>query len=127
MNDRIRSLERRLRALIMTNIKLKYGRKAKEHLMDAVRKTSADKAQETRMMTLDLQGTMEELYLPQLRLLILKNWDNYQAIFLDKNKFIIYSDEAQRLRILLAHHKEIDEQDELQLKLVMKYFDDCLQ
>lgn len=119
------ALEDTLRQLIATQMKLKYGKKAREQLLDKLKGTTADKAQECKLQTLDLSNAMKELYFSQLKVLILKDWSSYQAIFNDKVKFEQFFIVINSFRID-AHAKTLDEEDEALLNIAFKFFEKSL-
>lgn len=118
-------IEEKLRELIRMQFTLKYGRKAKEKIIDILRNTTTDKSQESRLQSKDLKDAMQELYFSQLKILMLKDWNSYQNIFSDKVKFEQFFDIINTFRAD-AHAKAIDEEDEALLNYAFKFFERAL-
>lgn len=118
-------IEEKLRSLIQTNLTLKFGRKAKEHMIDIVKKATTDKTQEAKLQSKDIKGAMQELYFSQLKILMIKDWSNYQVLFPDKVKFEQFFDIINTFRAD-AHAKALDEEDEVLLNYAFKYFEKAL-
>ena len=116
------NIETKLRNLIQMNYTLKYGRKAKEQLINKVKNTSKDTAQEKRMQDKDLKKAMDELYFWQLKDLIIKDWSSYQQLFSDKVKFEQFFQIINSYRVD-AHAKSLDEEAEALLNYAFKYFE----
>ena len=119
-------IEEKLRDLIRMQFTLKFGRKAKEKIIEIVRNTTTDKSQEARLQSKDLKDAMQELYFSQLKTLMLKDWNNYHNIFSDKVKFEQFFDIINSYRAD-AHAKAIDEEDEALLNYAFKFFERALE
>lgn len=119
-------IEGKLRSLIQTNLTLKFGKKAKEHMIDIVKKATTDKTQEAKLQSKDLKGAMQELYFSQLKILMIKDWNSYQMLFPDKVKFEQFFDIINTFRAD-AHAKALDEEDEALLNYAFKYFERALE
>ncbi len=123
--ERRNAIEVKLRQLIASNMTLKYGRKAKDKLIDFVKGTTKDETQYEKMKALDFSNALQELYLWQLKSLIEKDWKDYQALFNDKVKFQQFYEVINRYRSD-AHAKHINEEDEALLSIAFKYFETAL-
>lgn len=119
-------LEEKLRDLIQMNLSLKFGKKAKEHMISMVKNTTTDKTQESKLQGKDFKEAMQELYFSQLKILITKDWNSYENIFIDKVKFGQFFDIINTYRVD-AHAKPLDEEDEALLNYAFKYFEKALQ
>ncbi len=118
-------IEEKLRGLIQTNLTLKFGKKAKEHMIEIAKRATADKTQEAKLQSRDLKGAMQELYFSQLKVLMAKDWSSYQMLFPDKVKFEQFFDIINTFRAD-AHAKALDEEDEALLNYAFKYFEKAL-
>lgn len=116
------SIEEKLRSLIQARLVMKYGRKAKDHLIEIAATTTKDKTQQEKLRKKDLKNAMEELYFSQLKILMLKDWSGYQEIFSDRNKFEQFFDIINQYRVD-AHSKTIDEEDEALLNMAFRFFE----
>lgn len=120
------NIEEKLRNIIQTNLTLKYGKKAKDQMINVVRKGTTDKAQEARLQKNEFKVAMQELYFSQLKLLIIKDWSSYEKLFNDKRKFEQFFDIINSMRFD-AHPKDIEEEDEALLNYAFKYFEKALE
>lgn len=118
-------IENQLRHLIQTNLSLKFGKKAKEHMIATVKGATTDKTQETKLQIKDFKDAMQELYFSQLKTLIIKDWPSYQALFSDRVRFEQFFDIINSYRAD-AHAKDMDEEDEALLTCAFKYFEKIL-
>jgi len=118
-------LEDTLRQLIYSQMKLKFGKRAKEQMLSKLAGSTSDKTQEKRLQALELSAAMKELYFSQLKHLMLKDWSSYQPIFNDRVKFEQFFDIINSFRID-AHAKSLDEEDEAILNIAFKFFENCL-
>ena len=119
-------IEEKLRGLIQTNFTLKFGKKAKEHMIDMAKKSTADKTQEARLQSKDLKDAMQELYFSQLKTFMIKDWNRYQMLFPDRVKFEQFFEIINAFRVD-AHAKTLDEEDEALLNYAFKYFEKALE
>lgn len=119
-------IEEKLRGLIQTNLTLKFGKKAKEHMIDMAKKSTADKTQEARLQSKDLKDAMQELYFSQLKTFMIKDWNSYQMLFPDRVKFEQFFEIINAFRVD-AHAKTLDEEDEALLNYAFKYFEKALE
>lgn len=118
-------IEDQLRELILSNLKMKYGKKAHDKLIEIIKNSTTDQKQLAKLQSLDLRDSMRELYFSQLKLLIKKDWPSYQTIFSDKVKFEQMSDIINQYRID-PHAKSLDEEEEAILRFAFRYFESCL-
>lgn len=125
INERRGKIEEKLRGLIQANLMLKFGKKAKERMIEIVKRATKDKSQEAKLQSKDLKGAMQELYFSQLKLLMIKNWSNYQPLFPDRVKFEQFFDIINSSRVD-AHAKTLSEEDEALLNYAFKYFETAL-
>ena len=107
------------------NLQRKFGRKAKEHLIALIRKTSKDASQIGKLDATDFKNAMNELYFSQLKIIIYNDWAEYQSLFVDRAKFDNFFDIINNSRVD-AHSKELDEEDEAILNVAFKFFEKCL-
>lgn len=126
VSERRNAIEVKLRGLITYQINMKYGKKAKEKMIDLLRGSTKDETQAAKLQTLDFRNAMQEVYFMQLKHLIEKDWAAYQALFADKVKFQQFFELINRYRTD-AHAKNIDEEDEAMLNIAFKYFEKALQ
>ena len=126
VSERRNAIEVKLRGLITYQINMKYGKKAKEKLIDLLRGSTKDETQAAKLQALDFRNAMQEVYFMQLKHLIEKDWAAYQALFADKVKFQQFFELINRYRTD-AHAKDIDEEDEAMLSIAFKYFEKALQ
>lgn len=119
------NIEDQLRELILNNLKIKYGKKAHDRLIEIIKNSTKDQNQLAKLQSLDLRNSMRELYFSQLKILISKDWSSYQTIFSDKFKFEHMSEIINQYRID-AHAKSLDEEEEAILRYAFKYFESCL-
>lgn len=118
-------IEEKLRGLIQTNLTLKFGKKAKERMIDIVKNATTDKTQEAKLQSKDFKDAMQELYFSQLKVLMIKDWNTYQVLFSDRVKFEQFFDIINTHRAD-AHAKALDEEDEALLNYAFKYFEKAL-
>ena len=118
-------IEEKLRGLIQTNLTLKFGKKAKERMIDIVKNATTDKTQEAKLQSKDFKDAMQELYFSQLKVLMIKDWNTYQVLFSDRVKFEQFFDILNTHRAD-AHAKALDEEDEALLNYAFKYFERAL-
>lgn len=120
-------IEAKLRSLVQYQLQSGFGRKAKDRLIDLVSSISKDESQLRRMKA---KGTLEdainELYLPQLGVLIQKEWPKYEVILSDKRKFEMYLGIINEFRID-AHAKDLDEENMAILNYAFKFFEEALE
>ena len=122
------AIEIELRNLIYAQLKTKYGRKAKEKLVEIVETIAKqDKKQISRVgNAATLEKAMEELYFIQLKTIIKKDWKTYEAIFTDLSKFEFYMDRINECRAD-AHAKDLDEEDMSMIRFAFKFFEENLE
>ena len=94
-------------------------------MIEIAKKATADTTQEAKLRSKDFKGAMQELYFSQLKVLMLKDWSSYQALFSDKVKFEQFFDIINSHRAD-AHAKALDEEDEALLNYAFKYFEKAL-
>ena len=127
INIRRDDIESKLRGLIKYSIQAKYGKQAKQNLMDFVEKTTNDKSQHTKLVNAkNLNDAIEELYFSQIRDIMNKDWKNYSALFPDKSKYEAYMDILCRSRQVGAHTKTVSEEDEVIYGIAFDYFEKAL-
>ncbi len=120
-------IETRLRELIENQYKIKYGKKAREQLLNKTNGTTTDKTQEDKIKNAkDLKHAMQELYFSQLKELMLKDWKDYNNIFCDKVKFEQFFDTINRFRKVDSHSNTISDEDNAILHIAFKYFENIL-
>lgn len=120
------AIEEKLRSLIQANLTLKYGKKAKEHMITMAKKATTDQNQEARMQGKSFKDAMQELYFSQLKVLITKDWSSYQSLFPDKVKFEQFFDIMNTYRVD-AHAKSLDDEEEALLNYAFRYFETALE
>lgn len=128
INIRRDDIEEKLRTVILFSLNAKYGKKAKNQLITIIEKTSTDQAQRTKLINApSLKKAIEELYLPQLKIVMEKHWKDYAVIFPDKSKYEAYMDLLQRSRIVGAHAKSVTEEEEVSYSVAFDYFEKALE
>ena len=120
------NIEEKLRGIIQIQLTLKFGKKAKERLIDILRSTTLDKTQESKLQRLDFKEAMQELYFSQLKIIMLKDWNSYQALFSDRVKFEQFFDIINTFRAD-AHAKALAEDDEALLNYAFRFFEKALE
>lgn len=126
LNLRREKLEVKLSNVIFYNLQTKYGRRATEKMCDFLFGTSKSDSQKEKMMGKKLKDAMKELYFSQLKTLIIKEWKDYQAIFIDRTKFEVYFDIVSMARNSSSHPRPIDEEQEVMFKVAFRYFESKL-
>lgn len=120
------AIEEKLRNLIQANLTLKYGKKAKEHMISMAKKATTDQNQEARLQGKALKDAMQELYFSQLKVLIIKDWSSYQSLFPDRVKFEQFFDIMNTYRVD-AHAKALGDEEEALLNYAFRYFETALE
>ncbi|HQL36083.1 MAG TPA: hypothetical protein PLG67_05745 [Bacillota bacterium] len=119
-------MENKLRKIIFYNLQSKYGKKAKQKLIEYIEGTTIDKTQFSKINEKKLLDAMEELYFSQLKHIMLKDWKDYQNIFSDKVKFEQFFDVINSSRGAGDHGRTISDEDELMYNIAFKFFEKCL-
>jgi len=120
-------IENAMRSLIASQLRIKYGKKAREQLIQKINGTTTDKTQEPKIKEApDLAHAMQELYFSQLKELILKDWKDYNTIFVDRVKFEQFFETINKFRKVDAHSSSISDEDNAILHIAFKYFEDKL-
>lgn len=120
------AIEEKLRNLIQANLTLKYGKKAKEHMISMAKKATTDQNQEARLQGKALKDAMQELYFSQLKVLLIKDWSSYQSLFPDRVKFEQFFDIMNTYRVD-AHAKSLGDEEEALLNYAFRYFETALE
>lgn len=116
-----------MRNLIANQLKIKYGKKAREQLIQKINGTTADKTQESKIKSAkDLDHAMQELYFSQLKELIIKDWKDYNMIFDDRVKFEQFFETINKFRKVDAHSSSISDEDNAILHIAFRFFEDKL-
>ena len=118
-------IEIKLRNLVGMQMQMKYGRKAKEQLITIIKKTTNDASQEVKLLAFDFKKALQEIYFSQIKLIMLKFWQDYERIFPERVKFEQFFDIINKCRVD-AHAKELNDEDEAILTLAFKYFETAL-
>lgn len=126
LNLRREKLENKLRSIVFYNLQAKYGKKAKEKLVQYIQGTTTDKTQEQKINSKKLREAMEELYFSQLKIIMLKDWKDYQNIFNDKIKFEHFFDLINQSRGAGDHGRTISDEDELMYNIAFQFFEKAL-
>lgn len=126
LNIRRDNIECKLRDIIFYNMQTKYGKKAKEKLMEFINGTTTDKTQEVKMRDVNLKNAMQQLYFSQLKNIILKNWKDYEMIFSDRVKFEQFFDLINASRGSGDHSREMSDEQEALYKIAFNYFEAAL-
>ena len=126
VSERRNAIEIKLRSLVGHQISMKFGKKAKERLIELLRGSTKDETQTAKLQDLDFREAMQEIYFLQLKYLIEKDWASYQALFGDKVKFQQFFELINKYRTD-AHAKSIDEEDEAMLNIAFKFFERSLE
>ena len=111
-------LEKKLREILLTGLKFKYGKKALETFLASIpekrRETLTGKSLEQLMSSKE-----SPLYLLDLKQCIERYWENdFKNLFenTDKNRFSMMMDDINKFRVD-AHCKDIDKDDFQQLRI----------
>jgi hypothetical protein len=100
--------EQKLRELVKLNLKLQFGSlKGRAEFLQIIDSSST---RHTRLSALNLDEIFNgehELYLEDLKKFIIKKWDIFEKVFIDKQLFDIYLSLINKHRID-AHAKDID-------------------
>ncbi len=126
LNIRRDRLEKKLRKIIFYNMQGKYGKKAKEKLIEYLKGTTTDKKQESKINEVTFKESMQELYLFQLKQIILKDWKDYQNILGDRVKFEQFFDLINTSRGVGAHGRDLSEEDEGLYNIAFRFFENKL-
>ena len=127
INIRRDDIETKLRERIGAVLKIKYGKKAKEHLIQLAENSTEDKTQKTKMLNApSLTKALQELYLSQIKVIIDKEWKYFAVTFPDKSKFEAYMDILNRSRTVGAHAKPVSSEDEVLYGIAFDYFEKAL-
>ncbi len=126
LNVRRSNLEEKLRTIVFHNLSLKYGKKAKEKLLEYVQGTTTDKTQEGKMQNVAFKKAMEELYFWQLKEIMCKSWKDYEHIFNDRVRFEQFFNVVNNSRGGGDHNRTVTEEDEAIYNIAFQYFDKCL-
>lgn len=118
-------IEIKLRNLVGMQMQMKYGKKAKEQLITIIKKTTNDASQEVKLLAFDFKKALQEIYFSQIKLIMLKFWQDYERIFPERVKFEQFFDIINKCRVD-AHAKELNDEDEAILTLAFKYFETAL-
>lgn len=120
-------IENAMRNLIANQLKIKYGKKAREQLIQKINGTTADKTQESKIKSAkDFDHAMQELYFSQLKELIIKDWKDYNMIFVDRVKFEQFFETINKFRKVDAHSSSISDEDNAILHIAFRFFEDKL-
>lgn len=126
LNKRRDKIENRLREIIFYNLQSKYGKKAKEKLLSYISGTTTDKTQEGKVKEAKLRDAMEQLYFSQIKVILLKDWKDYQNIFNDKVKFEQFFDLINKSRGAGDHGRTLTDEDEALYSIAFSFFEKCL-
>lgn len=126
LNLRREKLEVKLRNVIFYNLQTKYGKKSTEKMCNFLFGASKNDPQREKMKGKKLKDAMKELYFSQLKSLIIKEWKDYQAIFIDRTKFEEFFDIVSMARNSSSHPRPIDEEQEVMFKVAFRYFESKL-
>ncbi len=127
INIRRDDIEIKLRNLVKFSLNAKYGKKAKEKLIEITEKTTTDNTQKAKLINApSLSAAMEELYLSQLKEIMKKDWKSYEKLFPDKSKFEAYMDLLLRSRKVAAHTKTVKDEEEVMYSMAFEFFEDVL-
>lgn len=118
-------IELKLRGVVSMQFQLKFGKKSKEHLIAQLKGTTKDTTQEAKLLSSGFKSAMQEIYFSQLKTLVIKNWPDYERLFIDRVKFEQFFDIINSFRAD-AHAKELSEEDEAILGIAFKYFENAL-
>ena len=120
-------IENEMRSLIANQLRIKYGKKAREQLIQKINGTTTDKTQEPKIKAApNLAHAMQELYFSQLKELIIKDWKDYNTIFVDRVKFEQFFETINKFRKVDAHSSSISDEDNAILHIAFKFFEDKL-
>jgi hypothetical protein len=116
-------IESRMRNLIITILVTNFGKKnLKEKITEYV-----DSTRKPALMSKEVRDIVDNnLYLLDLKVLILKNWTLFEKIFLDKVKFEMFLDLINRYRVD-AHAKTISDEDYALLTIAFKWLNEILE
>jgi hypothetical protein len=117
------SIESRLRSLIITTLVMNFGKKNLKEKITAY----VDSSKKSVLMGKEVRDIVDNnLYLLDLKVLILKNWNLFERVFLDKVKFEMFLDLINRYRID-AHAKTIADEDYALLTIAFKWLNEILE
>lgn len=127
INRRRDYLEAKLRELIWSIYFAKYGKKAKERIIEILKKNSLKEDQERKMKAADGKKCLEETFFNQLKWLMDNDWKSFAAIFPDKSKYEAFFDTISDGRRIGAHTKSIAPDDEALYNIAFNYFEQSLE
>ncbi|OEF99152.1 hypothetical protein BHF71_09975 [Vulcanibacillus modesticaldus] len=112
------TIEEKLRKIILISLSSKYGpKRARELIIQHTR--NKDKIDGLKIQEI----ISEKMYFRELKDLILKEWTVFNNIFHEKEKFMIFVDFINKMRID-AHAKDIDESDLAILLISFKWLEE---
>ncbi|WP_050613675.1 AAA-like domain-containing protein [Bacillus testis] len=122
ISKRRNKVELKLREMIYTVFITKYGRaEAREKILTA--KKTEERKKFDGIPTNELME--EEYYFPELKVLVNKNWDDFNKAFEDKSKFKINMDIINAYRVD-AHAKSITEEEYLMTHMALNWIEKCI-
>lgn len=127
INLRRDDIESKLRDLIKFALQSKYGKKAKEKLMEMAEKTTKDSTQKTKMLNAtSLSDAIAELYFSQIKDIMTNEWKYFERMFPDKSKFEVFMDILNRSRTVGAHARPVSNEDEVMYNVAFDFFENIL-
>ncbi|MBN1034501.1 ATP-binding protein [Clostridium botulinum] len=122
ISKRRNKLEAKLRDIIYNVFITRYGKmEAREKILKT--KKSEDRS---KLDGISINELMQEHYFfPELKIIIDKNWNDFEKMFVDKNKFKLYMEIVNTYRID-AHAKSITEEDYLMTTMALKWLEECV-
>ena len=116
------TIEMNLRTVVLLTLSLNFGKKnVIDKVLDIIEENRKDK-----IRNLEINEIFKnELYLLDLKKIIVKNWNKFDRIFIDKSKFEMFLDLINSRRID-AHAKTISIDDMAQLRICFGWFEEIL-
>ena len=126
LNARRDVIEVTLRKMIFYQLQTKYGKKAKEKLVELIKGSTTDTSQNGKIArSRNLSGALEELYFSQLGVIINKEWKDYQITFSDKTKFNMFFDLINKSRGAGDHGRKLSDEDEVMYGVAFRFFEEA--
>lgn len=122
ISERRNALEHSLRRIIGITLQIHMGRvKACEEVSKLI-----DPSKKLNFALIRIEHLMKELYLKDLKELVIKNWTYFEKLFNDKRKFEMYLDLINQYRID-AHAKDISDEDFDLLRIALSFMEKIIE
>ncbi len=125
ISERRNSIEKKLRKIIKNQLKIFYGKsKAREQFVKYIPEKRRENMNHLSYADL-FDGTKNEIYFDELKVVIIKNWEIFKNIFQDQDSFDQAMSFINKYRID-AHAKEIGLEDMQYFRVLISKLEDQL-